>query len=80
MDDTSPRMSKIVREHLGLDRDPKDEDQMRADLGCDSLDKVELTMAAEEEFGCNVPDMDNDPDEDMTFGKFVAHIDQARQA
>lgn len=34
----------------------KDNSRFIEDLGCDSLDLVELMMALEEEFGCEIPD------------------------
>ena len=57
MSDVADRVKKIVIEHLGVD-----EDKVVAnasfidDLGADSLDTVELVMAFEEEFGCEIPD------------------------
>lgn len=78
MSNTKERMQKVVREHLGLDRDPVDDDLIDAGLGADSLDRVELIMAAEEEFGCNIPDGDILDKADLTFGEMVAEIEQAR--
>jgi acyl carrier protein len=57
MSDIADRVKKIVVEHLGVD-----ESKVAAgasfidDLGADSLDQVELVMAFEEEFGCEIPD------------------------
>ncbi len=48
MTDTANRVKKIVAEHLGVEESK--------DLGADSLDTVELVMAFEEEFGCEIPD------------------------
>jgi acyl carrier protein len=55
--DIGQRVKKIVVEHLGVD-DSKvtDEASFIDDLGADSLDTVELVMAFEEEFGCEIPD------------------------
>ncbi|MDJ0610647.1 MAG: acyl carrier protein [Kiloniellales bacterium] len=55
--DISDRVKKIVVEHLGVD-DAKVNDgaSFIDDLGADSLDTVELVMAFEEEFGCEIPD------------------------
>ncbi len=55
--DIADRVKKIVIEHLGVE-----EAKVSAaasfidDLGADSLDTVELVMAFEEEFGCEIPD------------------------
>lgn len=55
--DIADRVKKIVIEHLGVD-DGKvtDTASFIDDLGADSLDTVELVMAFEEEFGCEIPD------------------------
>ena len=51
------RVTKIVVEHLGVERSKVSESaKFVKDLGADSLDKVELVMAFEEEFGCEIPD------------------------
>jgi acyl carrier protein len=57
MSDVAGRVKKIVVEHLGVD-DSKvtDSASFIDDLGADSLDTVELVMAFEEEFGCEIPD------------------------
>ena len=56
-DDIPARVKKIVVEHLGVDEDKvTDGASCIDDLGADSLDTVELVMAFEEEFGCEIPD------------------------
>lgn len=57
MSDVAERVKKIVVEHLGVDDDKVTESASFVDdLGADSLDTVELVMAFEEEFGCEIPD------------------------
>ena len=57
MSDISERVKKIVVEHLGVEADKVAENaHFIDDLGADSLDTVELVMAFEEEFGCEIPD------------------------
>ena len=57
MSDISERVKKIVVEHLGVDEDKvTDGASFIDDLGADSLDTVELVMAFEEEFKCEIPD------------------------
>lgn len=57
MSDVAARVKKIVVEHLGVDEDKVTENASFVDdLGADSLDTVELVMAFEEEFGCEIPD------------------------
>jgi acyl carrier protein len=51
------RVKKIVAEQLGVaEADIKNESSFVEDLGADSLDNVELVMALEEEFECEIPD------------------------
>ncbi len=57
MSSIDERVKKIVIEQLGV----KEEEVTTAasfveDLGADSLDTVELVMALEEEFECEIPD------------------------
>jgi acyl carrier protein len=57
MSDVSERVKQIVVEHLGVDEAKvSDNASFIDDLGADSLDTVELVMAFEEEFGCEIPD------------------------
>ena len=57
MSDVAERVKKIVVEHLGVDKSKvTDNASFIDDLGADSLDTVELVMAFEEEFGCEIPD------------------------
>ena len=57
MSDIADRVKKIVVEHLGVEESKVTEDaSFIDDLGADSLDTVELVMAFEEEFGCEIPD------------------------
>ena len=57
MSDIEERVKKIVVEHLGVEEAKIQSDsKFIDDLGADSLDTVELVMAFEEEFGCEIPD------------------------
>ena len=57
MSDIEARVKKIVAEQLGANEaDVKLESSFVDDLGADSLDTVELVMALEEEFECEIPD------------------------
>ena len=57
MSDVSNRVKEIIIEHLSVDSDKvTDTASFIDDLGADSLDTVELVMAFEEEFGCEIPD------------------------
>ena len=57
MSSVEERVKKIVVEQLGVnDGEVKPEASFVDDLGADSLDTVELVMALEEEFDCEIPD------------------------
>ena len=57
MSEVADKVKKIVVEHLGVDEDKIIEGaSFIDDLGADSLDTVELVMAFEEEFECEIPD------------------------
>ena len=51
------KVKSIIVEQLGVDEEEVTPDASFVDdLGADSLDTVELVMAFEEEFGCEIPD------------------------
>ena len=57
MSNTEERVKKIIIDQLGV----REEEVVNSasfvdDLGADSLDTVELVMALEEEFDCDIPD------------------------
>ncbi len=57
MSSVEERVKKIVIEQLGVkEEEVKAEASFVDDLGADSLDTVELVMALEEEFECEIPD------------------------
>jgi acyl carrier protein len=57
MENVEQRIKKIVAEQLGVNEaEVKSESSFVDDLGADSLDTVELVMALEEEFECEIPD------------------------
>ena len=59
MENIEARVKKIVAEQLGVNEaEVKNESSFVDVLGADSLDTVELVMALEEEFGCEIPDED----------------------
>ncbi|HFQ14779.1 MAG TPA: acyl carrier protein [Rhodobacteraceae bacterium] len=76
MSDVAERVKKIVIEHLGVDEDKVVEKaSFIDDLGADSLDTVELVMAFEEEFGCEIPD--DAAETIMTVGDAVNFLKKA---
>ena len=75
MSDIAERVKKIVVEHLGVDASKvTDGASFIDDLGADSLDTVELVMAFEEEFGCEIPD--DAAEKILTVKDAIAFIEQ----
>jgi acyl carrier protein len=59
MSNVEERVRQIIVEQLGVKEDEISIDSSFVDdLGADSLDTVELVMALEEEFSCEIPDED----------------------
>lgn len=56
MSNVEERVKKIVAEQLGVKEEIANDASFVDDLGADSLDTVELVMALEEEFECEIPD------------------------
>ncbi len=76
MSDIADRVRKIVVEHLNVDPEKVTEKaSFIDDLGADSLDKVELVMAFEEEFDIEIPDDAAEPIQ--TVGDAVKFLEQA---
>jgi acyl carrier protein len=74
MSDVAERVKKIVIQHLGVDAEKVvDNADFIDDLGADSLDRVELVMAFEEEFGVEVPD--EEAEKLQTVGDVVKYIE-----
>ena len=73
MENVEQRVKKIVAEQLGVNEaDVKAESSFVNDLGADSLDTVELVMALEEEFECEIPD--EDAEKMKTVGDVINYI------
>ena len=75
MSEIGERVKKIVVEHLGVEPEKVvDSASFIDDLGADSLDTVELVMAFEEEFGCEIPD--DAAEKILTVKDAIAFIEQ----
>jgi acyl carrier protein len=75
MSSIEDRVKKIVVEQLGVEEDQVTPDASFVDdLGADSLDTVELVMALEEEFDCEIPD--EEAEKIGTLAQAVAYINE----
>ena len=73
MSNIDERVKKIVIEQLGVKEDEvTDSSSFVDDLGADSLDTVELVMALEEEFECEIPD--EEAEKITTVQQAIDHI------
>nr|WP_265044044.1 acyl carrier protein [Wolbachia endosymbiont (group A) of Scambus nigricans] len=52
------KVKKIILEHISKDVEKFNSSSKLSEHGTDSLDAVEIVMAAEEEFGIEIPDED----------------------
>ena len=75
MENIEQRVKKIVAEQLGVKEDEiKNESSFVDDLGADSLDTVELVMALEEEFDCEIPD--EEAEKLQSVGGVVRYVEE----
>lgn len=73
MSSVEERVKKIIVEQLGVKEDEvTKEASFVDDLGADSLDTVELVMALEEEFECEIPD--EEAEKLTTVGQAIDYI------
>ncbi len=73
--DAFERVKKVTVDQLNVNSDEVTmEASFTKDLGADSLDTVELVMALEEAFGCEIPD--EDAEKISTVGEAVKYISQ----
>ena len=74
MSEIATKVKAIIVDKLGVDEnDVTPEASFTGDLGADSLDTVELVMAFEEEFGCEIPD--EEAEKIQTVQDAVTYID-----
>jgi len=74
MSSIEERVKKIVVEQLGVEEAQVTPDaSFIDDLGADSLDTVELVMALEEEFDCEIPD--DEAEKISTLAQATAYVE-----
>ena len=70
-----------VREVIARCRDletdeVKNDDLMKEDIGCDSIDCVEIVMELEKEFGINIPDNEVDAAAGWTVSELCDYVEE----
>ena len=77
MSEIEARVKDMVVEQLGVNADEVTTDaSFIDDLGADSLDTVELVMALEEEFECEIPD--DEAEKITTVKEAVSYINSVQ--
>lgn len=70
-------VKEVVVEQLNVNpEEVKAEAKFIDDLGADSLDVVELVMALEEKFGCEIPD--DEAEKILTVGDAISYIESKK--
>lgn len=70
------RVRKLIAGHLGVDESKcVDAASLRDDLGADSLDRVEISMAFDEEFGIDT--VNDDTEKIRTVADAIAVVSKA---
>lgn len=73
-----PRIREIIAEQLGISEEEiPSEASFQEDLGCDSLDLLEVVMALEEEFEIEIPD--DEAEKLETVQKLVQYLESRVQ-
>lgn len=76
-DSVEARIQNIIQEELGVDGEEVTRDAtFTTDLGCDSLDVIEIVMKIEEEFHIEIPDEDYDEGQLPTVGHLIDYVEQ----
>ena len=70
---TAGRLAKLIEKVAGVEAQSITEDRRLTDLGVDSLDRIEITVRAEEEFGRRIDE--EDVQEWETVADVVAFLD-----
>jgi acyl carrier protein len=78
-DEITERATRVVVTHFSKFRQRlqpalRDDSSFTEDMGADSLDVIEITMAMEEEFDVEIPDVD--AEENKTFGQVVRWLER----
>lgn len=78
MSENYAHIDAILRRYSGCGGDCviRADTSLARDLQLDSLDRIEIGLALEEEFGIEIPDDELDAPEMATFGGLCAYIDK----
>lgn len=68
---------EVIARCMGLETDEvKNDDLMKEDIGCDSIDCVEIVMELEKEFGINIPYNEVDAAAGWTVSELCDYVEE----
>lgn len=68
---------EIIAKCMQLETDEvKNDDLMKEDIGCDSIDCVEIVMELEKEFDINIPDNEMDAAAGWTVSELCDYVEE----
>ena len=71
---------EVIARCMGLETDEvKNDDLMKEDIGCDSIDCVEIVMELEKEFGINIPDNEVDAAAGWTVSELCDYVEERQK-
>ena len=68
---------EVIARCMGLETDEvKNDDLMKEDIGCDSIDCVEIVMELEKEFSIRIPDNEWDAAAGWTVSELCDYVEE----
>ena len=68
---------EVIARCMGLETDEvKNDDLMKEDIGCDSIDCVEIVMELEKEFSISIPDNECDAAAGWTVSELCDYVEE----
>ena len=76
-DEIESGVREVIARCMDLETDEvKNDDLMKEDIGCDSIDCVEIVMELEKEFGINIPDNEVDAAAGWTVSELCDYVEE----
>ena len=76
-DEIESGVREVIARCMDLETDEvKLDDLMKEDIGCDSIDCVEIVMELEKEFGINIPDNEVDAAAGWTVSELCDYVEE----
>ena len=76
-EDIESGVREVIARCMGLETDEvKNDDLMKEDIGCDSIDCVEIVMELEKEFGISIPYNEWDAAAGWTVSELCDYVEE----